>query len=119
MIIASIKWVLGEDFIDDVDRYRVNTDICSRFMASLLDDGKNDYLVMELTQTLFPLEYLGGLEVIVQYFVPFRGLPLVLDLQHFIVFGEDVDWYPLIGGLKTMLLSSHRYCVECAAKFLL
>lgn len=37
LIIAAIKLVLGKNFINDMDQYRVNTNISSHFMASLLD----------------------------------------------------------------------------------
>lgn len=61
LITAAIKWVLGKDFIDDIDRYHVNTDIFSRFVASLLDAGTSNYLTTKLTKMLFPSDYLGGL----------------------------------------------------------
>lgn len=41
ILINAIKWVLGEDFVGVEDRYRVKTDICSWFVASLLDVGMN------------------------------------------------------------------------------
>lgn len=119
LIIATIKWVLGEDFISNPDRYRVNTDICSRFLASLLDYGQSRLLTTQLTQALFPLDYLGGLEDVVAYHVPFLGLPVTSDLERFIFQNEEVRWHPLINGLKTMSLSSHRYRVELAVEFLL
>lgn len=109
LIIVVIKWVLGKDFIDDMDKYRVNTDICSHFVASLLDTGITGYLTSELTKALFSWDYLGGLEDIVAYHVPFRGLPVASDLWCFITSSEEVIWHPLIGGLKTMSLSSHHF----------
>lgn len=41
------------------------------------------------------------------------------DLECFIFQNEEVRWHPLINGLKTMSLSSHRYHVELPAEFLL
>lgn len=85
LIIAAIKWVLGEDFISNPDLYRVNIDICSHFVASLLDCGQSGLLTTQLTQALFPLDYLGGLEDVVVYHVPFLGLPVASDLECFIL----------------------------------
>lgn len=119
LIIAAIKWVLEEDFIDNVDHYRVNLDICSRFVASLLDVGIGEYEASELTRALFSGDYLGGLEEVVAYYIPFRGLPLATDLQRFITSREEVPWYPLINGLRTMMLSAHRLRTKLATEFLL
>lgn len=46
LIIFAIKWVLGKDFIDNVDRYHVNTNSCSCFVASLLDSRVPGLLTM-------------------------------------------------------------------------
>lgn len=53
LIITAIKWVLGEDFIDNADCYRVNSDICLCFMASLLNVGVGGYEASKLTRALF------------------------------------------------------------------
>lgn len=53
MIISAVKWVLGEDFIDNADWYHVNIDICSCFVASLLDFGLARLLASHLTKVLF------------------------------------------------------------------
>lgn len=119
LIIAAIKWVLDEDFIDNADWYCVSTDICSRFVASLLDFGLAELLALQLTKALFSQDYLGGLEDVVAYHVPFRGLPLASDLRHFITFGDEVTWHPLISSLRTMTLSSHRFRAKLVAEFLL
>lgn len=119
LIIAAFKWILGEDFIGNPDRYRVNTDIFSHFVASLLDCGQSGLLTTQLTQALFPADYLGGLEDVVAYHVPFLGLPAAFNLERFILQNEEVEWHPLINGLKTMTLSSHRFHTELAAEFLL
>lgn len=108
-----------EDFTGNPNRYRVNTDICSRFVASLLDYGQSGLLATHLTQALFPLDYLGGLEDLVAYHVPFLGLPMASNLERFIFQNEEVRWCPFINGLKTMSFSSHRYCAELAAESLL
>lgn len=119
LIVAAIKWVLGEDFIDNVNQYHVNTDICSCFVASLLDSRLAGLLTSQLTKALFSQDYLGGLEDVVAYYVPFKGLPLASDLRHFNTFSEEVTCHPLIGGLRTMMLSAHCFRAELAADFLL
>lgn len=111
--------MLGEDFIDDVDHYRVNTNIYFCFMASLLDLGMNEDLVVELTQTLFPQEYFGGLEEVVRTTVPFLGLLYALDLRRFVDHNQEVEWFSLISGLRTMTLSEHHFRVERVTNFLL
>lgn len=55
----------------------------------------------------------------VSYHAPFRGLPLASDLRHFISSGDEVPWHPLVGDLKMMMLSSHRFHTGLATKFLL
>lgn len=67
LIITTIKWVLDKDFIDDMDKYHVNTDISSHFIASLLDTMMIGYLISELTKALFSLNYLSGLEEMVAH----------------------------------------------------
>lgn len=119
LIIFAIKWVLGKDFLNNPNRYRVNTNICSRFIASLLDYGQSGVLTTLLTWVLFPKDYLGGLNDVVAYHVPFLGLPVVSDLERFIMLNEEVAWHPLISGLKTMTLSSHQYHTKLAIEFLL
>lgn len=117
MIIAAIKWVLREDFIDNADSYRVNTDIFSRFVSSLLDCGLAGLLALQLTKEFFSQDYLGRLEDVVVSHVPFRGLPLASDLRHFISSSDEVPWYLLVGGLKMMTLSSHWFYIKLAAEF--
>lgn len=119
LIIVAIKWVLGEDFMDNVDHYRVNSDICSRFVASLLGVETSGYKASGLTRALFSRDYLGGLEEVVAYYIPFRCLPLATDLQRFITSKEEVPWHPLIDGLRTTTLSAHRLRTELATEFLL
>lgn len=60
LIIATIKWVLGEDFIDNMDQYHVNTDICLHFVASLLDSRMVGLLTSKITKVLFSQNYLEG-----------------------------------------------------------
>ena len=38
-VIAAVKMVLGRAFLENGNRYHVNTDITSQFLASLLDLG--------------------------------------------------------------------------------
>lgn len=71
LIITTIKWVLGEDFIDNFDHYRVKSNIFSHFMTSLLDVGTGGYEASELTRALFSGDYLRGLEEVVAYYIPF------------------------------------------------
>lgn len=40
LVLWAVKWVLSKDFLEVDNRYRVNTDISSRFVATLLDLGE-------------------------------------------------------------------------------
>lgn len=55
----------------------------------------------------------------VAYYVPFRGLPLALDLRCFITSIEEVTWHPLISGLRMTMLLDNHFQAELTAKFLL
>lgn len=80
LAIMAIKWVLGEDFITGVDRYKVNTDIVSQFVASLLDLRECKAHIIQLTKELFPKHYLGGLEEIIHTAVIGLSIPIAIDL---------------------------------------
>lgn len=80
-IIASIKWVLGENFIGCEDPYHVNTNITSRFIASLLDIVVPKHLVLQLTEEIFYDKHLDGMEEVVHYADPIWGIPTTSNLR--------------------------------------
>lgn len=51
--IIAIKWVLGQDFLEYEDKYRVNTDVCSHFVTSMLDIGIPKPLILCLVKEIF------------------------------------------------------------------
>ncbi|XP_057869281.1 acidic leucine-rich nuclear phosphoprotein 32-related protein 1-like [Cryptomeria japonica] len=84
IVIDAIKWVLGDDFVGSEDRYCVNTDITSRFVTSLLDIGLSKHLAVQLTDLIFLEKYLGGLEEVVAFADPIRGIATTSNLRRYI-----------------------------------
>ena len=58
-VIAAVKMVLGRAFLENGNRYRVNTDITSQFLASLLDFKGSKVDILLLLRKTFKVEYLG------------------------------------------------------------
>ena len=52
-IIAAMKMVLGCEFLENVNRYHVNTDITSQFLASLLYLGEERVNILPLLRMNF------------------------------------------------------------------
>lgn len=97
---------------------RVNTDIYSWFVASLLDFNVSKHLIVHLTEVLFPQLYLGGLDEVVDVVVPYVGIPIASELRLFVDHGEVFPWLPFVSSFKTMTLT-HRDRVWHASDFLL
>lgn len=50
LALIAMKWVLGRDYLEYEDKYWVNTNICSHFVASMLDIGIPKPLVLKLVK---------------------------------------------------------------------
>ncbi|GLJ36644.1 hypothetical protein SUGI_0737230 [Cryptomeria japonica] len=61
LVLATVKWVLGKDFLASEDRYRVNSNIASRFVGSLLDLGAPKDIIARMTMGLFEKEITGDI----------------------------------------------------------
>ena len=59
-VIATVKMVLGQEFLENVNRYCVNTDITSQFLASLLDLREVRVDILLLLRKTFKAKYLGN-----------------------------------------------------------
>lgn len=79
--IVAIKWILGDDFINGEDIYKVNIDISSWFVASTLYLGENTSKIILLTREVFPKHLLDALDEIVHLVVIGLGIPIAMDLR--------------------------------------
>lgn len=84
LVSVAIKWVLGKDCIEYGDKYRVNTDVCSHFVASMLDICVPRPLFLKLVKEIFPKKYLNGLGEVVAHAAYGVGLSSASDLRRFI-----------------------------------
>lgn len=53
LTLIATKWVLGRDCLEYKHKYRVNTNIFSHFIASMLDIGIPRPLVLRLLKEIF------------------------------------------------------------------
>lgn len=80
LAIVAMKWVLGRDYIEYEDTYIFNTDVCSQFVASMLDIQVPKPLILFLELEIFPKMYLVGLGEVVENVAFGIGLPTSSDL---------------------------------------
>ena len=73
--IAAIKMVLRCEFLENENRYRVNNDITSQFLASLLDLGEARAEIVVLLRKIFKIVYLGDDIEIVSHAILGVGIP--------------------------------------------
>lgn len=98
LAIIAMKWVLGWDCLKYEDKYRVNTDVHSHFVASMLDIGIPKPLILCLVKEVFPRKYLNGLREVVANATYGRGIPTASDLRRFIEEDVVVSWLPFLSG---------------------
>ena len=58
-VIATVKMVLGWAFLENGNRYHINTDIASQFLVSLLDLKGSKVNILLPLRKMFKVEYLG------------------------------------------------------------
>lgn len=100
--IIAMKWVLGRDYVEYKDKYRVNIDICSHFVMSLLDIQVPKPMILHLTLEIFLKCYLGGLGEVVANVVYGLGLPTTSDLRKHIEEDAVVPWVPFLSGFHLL-----------------
>lgn len=61
VVLFAVKQILGTNFLLTKHRYRVNSDICSGFLASALVAGAHKNHAEEIFIRLFDQNYLGNL----------------------------------------------------------
>lgn len=76
LVERAVKWILGHEFLTSTTRYRVNFDIASCFIASLLDLGEDDNIVLDLCDHLLHPYFLGSLHVILEVALFGYGIPM-------------------------------------------
>jgi hypothetical protein len=114
----AIRMVLGREFLENENRYRVNTDISSRFMASLLDLGGEKVEILMLLRKVFRKEYLGDdVNVLVFAEIGF-GIPWANDLPRILQPEEIVPRQPFLLNLDVEQLTRHRKWAQIGRDFL-
>lgn len=96
--IIAMKWVLGHDFLEYEDKYRVKTDVCSHFVASMLDIAIPKPLILRLVKEIFPKKYLNDLEEVVVNVAFDGGIPTSSDLKRFIEEDVVIPWLSFLSG---------------------
>ena len=89
-IIATMKMVLGNEFLENENRYCVNTNITSQFLASLLDLKEVRVDILLLLRKTFKVEYLGDDIDIVAHAKLGVGIPWVGEIHKLLEPSENV-----------------------------
>ena len=97
--IAAIKKVLGHEFLENENRYRVNSDITSQFLASLLDLKEARAKIVVLLRKIFKVVYLGDDIEIVAHAVLGVGIPWVSEVHKLLEPSQNVVLQPFLLGL--------------------
>lgn len=116
--IIAIKWVLGWYFLEYEDRYRVQTDVCSHFVASMLDIGIPKPLILCLVKEIFPKKYLNGLREVIANTTYGGGILTVSNLRRFIEEDAIILWLPFLSAFHLQLQDEHFQRVTRACHFL-
>lgn len=117
-VIASVKMVLGWEFMENENRYHVNSDITSQFLASLLDLGEARVETVLLLRKIFKIVYLGDDIDIVAHAILGVGIPWVGEVHKLLEPGQNVVLQPFLLGLTAGQLKHHRKCARIGLNFL-
>jgi hypothetical protein len=117
-VIAAVKMVLGREFMENENRYRVNSDITSQFLASLLDLGEPRVESVLLLRKIFKAVYLGDVIEIVAHAVLGVGIPWAGEVHKLLEPGQNVVLQPFLLGLTAGQLKHHRKCAIIGLDFL-
>lgn len=96
------------------DKYCVNIDICSHFVASLLDIQVSKEMILRLTMEIFPKRYLRDLGEVVTNAVYGLGIPMASDLRRHIEEDVVVPWVPFLSEFRMLTIGEHRHRVSRA-----
>ncbi|XP_057817450.2 uncharacterized protein LOC131030597 [Cryptomeria japonica] len=118
LVILAVKMTLGRSHLERKEYYRDNTQISSRFVASLLDVQVQNGEVRDLARSLFRLELLGGLGKVLGYAVLGVGIPRPGDLASVLEDEETLTFCPFLLDLKGPALLRHRQFPGMAHSFL-
>lgn len=96
----AVKMILGKEFLQNRECFRVNTHIASRFLASLLDVRTPKGEVKVIIYKLFKTEILGGLDEVLKSTLLGRGALWACDFPFVKVVGEVIHVYPFTVGAQ-------------------
>lgn len=111
--IEAAMMILGRRFVESGERYRVNSDITSRFVASLLDLQASKEMIAQLSHLIFKSAFLQGLEVVLVASHLGEGIPLPRDLLR-----PTVELHPFIPDIYEPRYWMHRFYTKTAYDFL-
>ena len=117
-VIAAVKMVLGHEFLENENRYCVNSDITSQFLASLLDLGEARAEIVVLLRKIFKVVYLGDEIEIVSHAILGVGIPWAGEVHKLLEPGQNVVLQPFLLGLTAGQLQHHRKCARIGVNFL-
>jgi hypothetical protein len=117
-VIAAVKMVLGHEFLENENWYRVNSDITSQFLASLLDLGEARAEIVVLLRKIFKIVYLGDDIEIVSHAILGVGIPWAGEVHKLLEPGQNVVLQPFLLGLTAGQLQHHRKCARIGVNFL-
>lgn len=117
-ILLVVKLILGSAHLSRDEYPRDNTNISSKFVASLLDQKLSKQLTWNLTRELFPVEILQDLQEILNKAIHDSSAPRPSDRILFNAHGALINYYPFLLDLKDKELNRHRKFTSAGLSYL-
>ena len=99
-VISTMKIVLGWEFLEDGNRYRVKTDITSQFLASFLDIEEEKVDILLLLRKTFKEKYLGDDIDIVAHVELGVWIPWASEIHKLLEPSQNVGLQPFLLGIE-------------------
>lgn len=116
--VVAIKMVLGREHLVPHETPRVNSQIVSRFLASLLDIHTSKDEAKALVCKLFKKDLTEGMDEIFKMAILGVEVSRPKDLELVKKQGEVIKIYPFLLDLKGMTLVRHRMVATVGVNFL-
>jgi len=100
LMVGAVRMILGKDFMENDERYRVDTDISSRVLAMLLELDTAKAEVETIMRGIFNLEHLGDLEMTLLVASTSVRIPCPKDWSLLDNLGAMIKLYPFILDIK-------------------
>jgi hypothetical protein len=115
--VVAIKMVLDKGHCECKEFFWANTQVASRFLASLLDNRVPKAKAKTMMEKLFRKDLLGGIDIL-KVSILGKGAPRPCDMELVKKVGEVIKICSFLLDLKGLSLVRHKMIVVVAVKFL-